>query len=305
MIKRPIIIDTDPGIDDAVAIAIALNSEELDVKLISTVAGNVDVEKTTNNALKLVTFLEKDTPVAKGANRPLLKELETASDIHGESGMDGYDFPNPQRKELTIHAVEAMKECILKSPQKITLVPIAALTNIALLFTMYPEVKENIAEIVMMGGTLSRGNTNSIAEFNIYVDPHAAQMVFQSGLPITMVGLDVTNTAVLTSVENDMIRTYGKVGEMFYGLFQYYRGGSLKIGLPMHDVCAIAYLLEPEMFKTELTYAEVQLEGPAAGAMITYLKMSYHTTKNMNICLEINVDQFRQWTLKELQKFNK
>lgn len=302
MTRRPIIIDTDPGIDDAVAIAIALNSEELDVKLISTVAGNVDVEKTTRNALKLVTFLGKETPVAKGADRPLLKELETASDVHGESGMDGYEFPESQNKELSIHAVEALKKYILASPEKITLVPIAALTNIALLFTMYPEVKENIEEIVMMGGTLSRGNTNSIAEFNTYVDPHAAQMVFQAGVPITMVGLDVTDTAVLTSVENEQIKTYGKVGEMFYALFQHYRGGSLKSGLKMHDVCAIAYLLQPEMFKTQLTHAEIQLEGPAAGAVITDLKMNYHTTTNVSVCLEIDVEKFRHWTLKELQK---
>lgn len=302
--KRPIIIDTDPGIDDAVALSIALNHPDLDVKLLTTVAGNVNVTKTTENTLKLVSFFDKQVPVAKGCDKPLLIQLEDSTDIHGESGMDGYDFPQTSLKPLNIHAVEAMKECILTSAEPVTLVPIAALTNIALLFNMYPETKQNIKEIVMMGGSLSRGNTNTSAEFNTYVDPHAAQIVFQSGVPLTMVGLDVTSTAVLTKKETEKIKEFGKVGKMFYSLFQHYRGGSLQTGLKMHDVCAIAYLTDPGLFKVQETFIEVALDGPAAGATVADLKMKYHDTTNAVVCLDIDVPAFQKWVVTNLEKIN-
>lgn len=302
--KRPIIIDTDPGIDDAVALSIALNHPDLDVKLLTTVAGNVNVTKTTENTLKLVSFFDKQVPVAKGCDKPLLIQLEDSADIHGESGMDGYDFSQTSLKTLNIHAVEAMKNCILKSTEPITLVPIAALTNIALLFSMYPETKQNIKEIIMMGGSLSRGNTNTSAEFNTYVDPHAAQIVFQSGVPLTMVGLDVTSTAVLTKNETEQIKEFGKVGEMFYSLFQHYRGGSLQTGLKMHDVCAIAYLTDPGLFTVQETFVEVALDGPAAGATVADLKMKYHDTTNAVVCLDINVPAFQKWVVTNLEKIN-
>ncbi|MDA9472207.1 ribonucleoside hydrolase RihC [Enterococcus sp. 5H] len=302
--KRPIIIDTDPGIDDAVALSIALNHPDLDVKLLTTVAGNVNVTKTTENTLKLVSFFDKQVPVAKGCDKPLLIQLEDSADIHGESGMDGYDFPQTFLKTLNMHAVEAMKDCILKSTEPITLVPIAALTNIALLFSMYPETKQNIKEIIMMGGSLSRGNTNTSAEFNTYVDPHAAQIVFQSGIPLTMVGLDVTSTAVLTKNETEQIKEFGKVGEMFYSLFQHYRGGSLQTGLKMHDVCAIAYLTDPGLFTVQETFVEVALDGPAAGATVADLKMKYHDTTNAVVCLDIDVPAFQKWVVTNLEKIN-
>lgn len=199
MKKQPIIIDTDPGIDDALAIAIALFSGELDVKLITTVAGNVSLEHVTNNTLKLLSFWEKDIPVAAGADRPLIEPLVDASNVHGVTGMEGFDFPEP-KKELLLeeHAVNAMRRVIMESPEPITLVPIAPLTNIALLFTMYPEVKKNIKEIVMMGGSAGRGNKGVMSEFNIATDPEAAKIVFDSGLPIVMAGLDVGWKALYT-----------------------------------------------------------------------------------------------------------
>lgn len=185
--RRPIIIDTDPGIDDALAIAIALFSEELDVRLITTVAGNVSLEHVTNNALKLLNFWGKDVPVAKGAAHPLIEPFIDASNVHGVSGMEGYDFPEP-KEELLLqeHAVNAMRRVILESREPVTLVPIAPMTNIAQLLTMYPEVKENIREIVIMGGSAGRGNKGVMSEFNVATDPEAAKIVFASGLPIVM-----------------------------------------------------------------------------------------------------------------------
>lgn len=298
--KRPIIIDTDPGIDDAVALAIALNHPDLAVLLLSTVTGNVSVDKTTLNALKLITFFDKKVPVAKGCSAPLLNELETSADIHGESGMDGYEFPAVETQVCEHHAVEALRQVILAHEEPVTLVPIAALTNIALLFKMYPETKANIKEIVMMGGSMGRGNTTTSAEFNIYVDPHAAEIVFQAGVPLTMIGLDVTNKALLTQTETEKIKGLGKAGAMFYALFQHYRGGSLQTGLKMHDVCAIAYLTNPELFTTQATFVEVALAGPAVGATVADLKMKYHQKSNVRVCVDIDVAAFQEWVVTNL-----
>lgn len=301
---RKIIIDTDPGIDDAVALALAIRSEELDLKLITTVAGNVDVEKTTKNALKLVEFFNVDIPVAKGCAFPILKKLENAADIHGETGMAGYDFPEPKREVLKVHAVEALRETIMNSDEKITLVPIASLTNIALLFTMYPEVKEKIEEITMMGGSLTSGNTTTAAEFNIYVDPHAASVVFQSGVKINMVGLDVTRQAVLHHENSLKIKETGEVGEMFYSMFQHYRGGSLKNGLRVHDACAIAFLLKPELFETKECYIDVVTEGYAAGALVAdgAIKKNADKKPNVNVCTKVDGEKFEEWIVNEFRK---
>ena len=208
MSKRPIIIDTDPGIDDALALAIALFSDELDVRLITTVAGNVSLENVTLNTLRLLTFFGKDVPVAKGAAKPLIVDFVDASNVHGKTGMEGYEFPEPKTELLLKeNAVNAMYRAIMESPEPVTLVPIAALTNIALLFAVYPEVKEHIREIVMMGGSATRGNKGVMSEFNIATDPEAAQMVFQSGVPIVMAGLDVGLKALVLPEDSEEIKT--------------------------------------------------------------------------------------------------
>ncbi len=304
MKHRSIIIDTDPGIDDAAAITLALQNDYFDVKLLSTVAANVDVEKTTQNALKLVEFLGADVPVAKGAAQPILRKLRNSADIHGESGMDGYEFPPVTRKPLPVHAVEAMRKIILESPEKITLVPIGALTNIALLFLMYPEVKNNIDELVMMGGGIYRGNMNSISEFNIYIDPHAAAVVFQSGVKIHMLGLDVTEKALLHKDAAVKVKNSGKAGEMLYSLFKKYRGGSMETGLMIHDACTIAYMLHPELFTEEEKYIEVALEGPAAGALVT--DTVFHAqggkTPNVSVCMDVDAEKFEEWFVQEFYK---
>lgn len=304
MKRRPIIIDTDPGIDDAAALAIALRHPELDVKLITTVAGNVDVEKTTANTLKLTEFLGSEVPVAKGMAGALLREIRFATDVHGESGMEGYDFPPVKKSCIKEHAVEAMRKLLMESEEKITIVPIAALTNIAVLLTMYPEVKEHIEEIVMMGGSFGKGNTNTASEFNIFVDPHAAKIVFNAGLKITMVPLDVTREAAIHKESSEAIRQSGKLGEMFYSLFEHYRGGSLASGLRIHDACAIAYLVRPDLFKTEDMYVEVVCEGAAAGALVAdgFMKLSEGKKDNLTACLEVDAQAFEQWFVKELSK---
>lgn len=185
MTKRKVIIDTDPGIDDAAAMAVMLFSDQVEVPLITTVTGNVSLEKTTFNALKLLTFFGKEIPLAKGAAHPLLRAPVDASDVHGETGMDGFEFPEVDESLLLDEsAVEAMHRVITESDQPITLMPIGPLTNIALLLREYPDVKENIKEIVSMGGSTGRGNRGIYSEFNYHVDPEAAKIVYKSGIPI-------------------------------------------------------------------------------------------------------------------------
>lgn len=296
---RKIIIDTDPGIDDAVAIAAAVFNEDLQVELISTVAGNVSVEKTTNNALRLVEFFGKDIPVAKGASKPLIRTPKNASHIHGDSGMDGFDFKEPSRVVCEKNAIDKMREVILNSDEKITIVPIGPLTNIALLLSCYPECKENIREIVMMGGSSGRGNDTPAAEFNIYADPEAAKIVMASGVKIVMCPLDVTMTATLDLATINELKDMNKIGEMFYNLFSHYRGGSVaKGGLKMHDLTAIAYLSKPELFTSEECFVDVETSGEyTAGFTVVDLKDLYKREKNVRFCTKIDVEGFREWML--------
>ncbi len=302
--RRPIIIDTDPGIDDALAIAIALFSEELDVRLITTVAGNVSLEHVTNNALKLLNFWGKDVPVAKGAAHPLIEPFIDASNVHGVSGMEGYDFPEP-KEELLLqeHAVNAMRRVILESREPVTLVPIAPMTNIAQLLIMYPEVKENIREIVIMGGSAGRGNKGVMSEFNVATDPEAAKIVFASGLPIVMAGLDVGWKALVYPEDSEKIKMMGKTGEMAYCLFKRYRGGSFQTGLKMYDSCAIAYLLQPDLFQVEETYVDVETQGQMTrGCTVVDLKGYLKKEANVKVCMDIDGTRFREWFMDRIGK---
>lgn len=301
--KRKIIIDTDPGIDDAVAIAIALFDESLDVQLITTVAGNVDVEKTTNNALKLVEFFGKDVPVAKGAKKPLVLELEDASHIHGKTGLDGYEFKESNRKPLEDDAIVAMKKVIMESDSPITLMPIGPLTNIALLLSVYPEVKENIQEIVLMGGSITRGNKTPMGEFNMATDPEAADIVFRSGLPIVMCGLDLGEQALLYREDSERIRRLNKTGEMIYSLFKHYRGGRLDKGLKMYDSFAIAYILKPEIFKTQDCFVAVETSSPLTkGCTVVDLNNYWGREPNVKVCLDVDENKFKEWLISAIGK---
>ena len=302
--KRPIIIDTDPGIDDALAIAIALFSDSLDVKLITTVAGNVSLEKLTNNALKLLNFYGKDVPVAMGARKPLIGPLVDASDIHGPSGMEGFDFPEPKRELLLEeNAVNAMRRVILESSEPITLVPIGPLTNIALLLSVYPEVKDNIREIAMMGGSVTRGNKGVMAEFNIATDPEAAKIVFDSGLPIAMASLDVGLKALVMPEDTAKLLDLGNVGRMAHCLFKKYRGGSFNTGLKMYDSCAIAYLLCPELFQIVDTFVDVELAGSLTkGCTVVDLKGYLKQAPNAKVCVDVDGTAFRKWFMESVAK---
>lgn len=267
----PIIIDYDPGHDDAIAILLALaHPGELDIRGITTVGGNQILDKITDNALKILSFVNADIPVAKGAAAPLLGKLVTGEEAHGESGMDGPALPASKFKPVEQGAVEFMLEIIRASEEKITLVPTAPLTNIALLITAYPEVKERIEKISLMGGGLAYGNVTLTAEFNIYVDPEAARIVFESGIPIVMSGLDVTDKAAIFEEEIQELKTRGPVSVMVGELLDFYSIYGKKMGFvgnALHDPCAIAWLLHPELFESEHLYVTVETEGKLTRGM--------------------------------------
>ncbi|KRL96479.1 ribonucleoside hydrolase RihC [Limosilactobacillus equigenerosi] len=300
-----IIMDSDPGIDDAAAITMALNNPNLDVKLITAVAGNVTVDKTTANVLKLVHFFDQDVPVAAGAAEPLIKPFEDAARIHGESGMPGYDFGDDYGQPIAKTAVEALHDAIM-AEDEVTLVPTGSYTNIALLFKQYPEVKSHIKQIVAMGGSISGGNMTSVAEFNVFTDPDAAAIMYNSGVPIVMVGLDVTLKALLTPATIEQLPALGETGKMLHGLITHYNDGNEESGHPMHDVNTIYYLLHPESYTTKEMWVDVQTSGPAIGATVADVRGAYHDGKtNAKVCVDIDDKAFNEWFLAEVEKIEK
>ena len=304
--KRPIIIDTDPGIDDAIAIALGAFSKELDIRLITTVNGNVTIDKVTKNVLKLLTFLKRDIPVAKGASKPLLADLFDAREVHGDSGMEGFNFPKENMDLLLKEsAINAMHETIMNSKEKITLVPIGPLTNIAILIRTYPEVLEKIDEIVMMGGAMARGNAGIYSEFNIKCDPEAAKIVMESSVPIIMCTLDVGLKVPIFKDEIERIRDTNDVGKMFYGLFNRYRSGSFDTGLRMFDSCAMAYLLESDIFTMKDACVKVETKGEFTyGATCMDFNGFFGEKPNAKVTYDIDIFKFKEWFFKSIEKCN-
>jgi pyrimidine-specific ribonucleoside hydrolase len=264
----PVILDCDPGHDDAIALILALASPELKVLAVTTSAGNQTPDKTLNNALRILTLLGRDDiPVAAGAPKPLARELIIADNVHGESGLDGPKLPDPAFAPQAMTGIELMAKCLRESPQPVTLVPTGPLTNIALLLAAHPELKLKIARIVLMGGAAGAGNWTPAAEFNIYVDPQAADMVFKSGIPITMCGLDVTHEAQVMDEDIERVRTItNPVAQCVAGLLDffmiYHRDPKWGFaGAPLHDPCTIAWLLAPELFHGVECRVDIETSG--------------------------------------------
>ncbi|WP_421309896.1 pyrimidine-specific ribonucleoside hydrolase RihA [Aeromonas veronii] len=265
---QPVILDCDPGHDDAIALILALASPELKVLAVTTSAGNQTPDKTLNNALRILTLLGRDDiPVAAGALKPLARELIIADNVHGESGLDGPKLPDPAFAPQAMTGIELMARCLRESPEPVTLVPTGPLTNIALLLAAHPELKPRIARIVLMGGAAGAGNWTPAAEFNIYVDPEAADMVFKSGIPITMCGLDVTHEAQVMDEDIARVRAITNpvaqcVAELLDFFMIYHR--DLKwgfAGAPLHDPCTIAWLLAPELFHGVECRVDIETSG--------------------------------------------
>lgn len=294
---RNIVIDCDPGHDDALAIMAAFaHPEKLRILGITTVGGNQTVEKVTQNAKNILSFIGADIPLAKGQDRPLIKPLETGGEAHGDSGMDGPYFSGNDYPVVSENAVLFLYEKIMSCPEKVTIVALAPLTNIALLLKTFPEVKNKIECISLMGGGIRHGNCTELAEFNIYVDPEAAHIVFHSDIPIIMSGLDVTEKAVITEKEILSLKQKGRVSNLVYELLSFYHESGKQFGFkdsPLHDLCAVQYLITPEIFKGEFRYVDVITdEGAARGQTFADLRMLPKHKENVFILMEVDRERF-------------
>ena len=264
-----LIIDTDPGQDDALAILLALGSPEVELLGITCVAGNVPLEKTLRNARIICELAGRpEVKIFAGCDRPLRRPLVTAEHVHGKSGLDGYDLPEPRMTVQSQHAVEFLIETLAREPEgSVTLVPIGPLTNIATAFHRAPEVMARVKQIVLMGGAYFEvGNITPAAEFNIYVDPEAAAIVFRSGVKLVMLPLDVTHRVLTRKARLDPIGAQGtRVSEAVMGWLSFFErfdvakyGGD---GGPLHDPCTLAWLIRPELFAGRFVNVEIELEG--------------------------------------------
>jgi len=256
--STPIVIDCDPGHDDAIAILLALASPEVELRGITTVAGNQTLEKTTRNALKILELAGRtDIPVAAGADRPLVRELRTAANVHGETGLDGPDLPEPSTAPVDAHAADFLAELLEPG---VVLVPTGPLTNVALLLERHPDVRPE--RIVWMGGAIAEGNVTPAAEFNAFVDPEAAARVFASGIEVTLIGLDITHKALFTRAHADRLRGTGRAGKAvaelsdFFQRFHESRYGF--DGSPIHDALAVAEVIDPSLVTTVECNVEIE-----------------------------------------------
>jgi inosine-uridine nucleoside N-ribohydrolase len=259
-VPTPLLIDCDPGHDDAIALLLALASPEVELLGVTTVHGNQTLDKTTANALRVLELADRtDVPVAAGEDRPLERELVVAAHVHGESGLDGPVLPEPTTRPVDQHAVDFLAERIVPGT---VLVPTGPLTNVALLLERHPQAAANLEEIVLMGGAIAEGNMTPAAEFNIWADPEAAQRVFHSGLSVTMVGLDVTHRALLTSDHAEALRATGRIGAFVADLVEFFKRYHQETygwdGAPIHDAVAVAEVIRPGLVTTRLRNVEIE-----------------------------------------------
>jgi purine nucleosidase len=300
MAPRSIIIDCDPGHDDALAILLALGSlDELDVLALTVVAGNVPLSLTEKNARKVCELAGRsDLPVHAGCARPLMRELVTAEHVFGRTGLDGPELPEPRMLLARAHAVDAIVDLLRSHPAgTITLCPMGPLTNIAMALRKAPEIAPRIREIVLMGGAIGEGNTTPAAEFNIYVDPHAARVVFEAGVPLVMLGLDATRQALLTP---ERVQAIGRLDTPFsrtvVALLEFYGGARsrrARTGAVLHDPCVIAYLLDPGLFRGRSCHVAIETQGEhTLGRTVVDWSGRTSHRRNATVISEIDADGF-------------
>ena len=310
MEKLKIILDCDPGHDDAVAIMLAGSAENIEILGICVEAGNQTLEKTGRNTLNLVQYLSLNVPVALGSGKPLKREPQTCAAIHGESGLDGFEFPPLKIGFHQQNAVELMKN-LLQNNDNVTLVPTGPLTNIAELLMKHPEVKKSIKAIVLMGGSMGHGNVSPAAEFNILCDPEAADVVFNCGLPVYMLGLDVTRQALVTKkVMRKMGTVHNKAGELFIALMKVFNENQKKIfgfsGAPLHDPATIISLINPDVFVFQPMNVTIDVTGGPSYGRTNCDRFDYlHQPHNAFVATQINVKQYWKEVYKGLKRYTK
>ena len=263
---KKIILDTDPGTDDAMALMLALNSPEIDVRAVTVVPGNVVAAQGLDNALRMVSLANRcDIAVAAGAEHPLFQKLVTAEFWHGKNGLANIELPPSKCKVDPLYAPDLIIEMVHAAPHEITLVPIGPLTNIALAVERDPSIVPLVKEVILMGGSISGGNVNAAAEANIANDPEAAQIVFQAGWPVTMVGLDVSNKTLLTKKHLDQLaQTHGPINDFIYKIASFLVDLSAKFGSPgtaMYDPLAVGVAIDSTLVTAPAMHVDVETRG--------------------------------------------
>jgi purine nucleosidase len=303
---RKVIVDCDPGHDDAVAILLAAASPALELLAITTVAGNQTLDKTTLNARRVCTVAGiRGVPVAAGCDRPLLRELVTAGEIHGASGLDGPEWPEPAVPVEREHAVDVIVERVMAAPGEVTLVPTGPLTNVALALRREPRIAGAVREVVLMGGSFTRGNQTPAAEFNIYVDPEAAAAVFEAGWPLTMVGLDLTHQARVTQDVMDRVAAVGTpLSGVVTALLAFYgRRYAVPDGAPLHDPCAVARVVEPELVRCRDAFVAVEMQGRwTRGMTVVDFAGRLGQPQNAQVATTLDVPRFWELVLDALRR---
>ncbi len=292
------LLDCDPGHDDAIALLLALASPEIELLGVTTVHGNQTLEKTTANAIRILEFAGRgEIPVAAGADRPLVRDLFVAAYVHGESGLDGPTLPAPRSRPVSQHAVDFIAERVLESSSAVTLVPTGPLTNVALLLARHPAVAARLGRIVLMGGSIAEGNVTPAAEFNIWADPEAAHRVFTSGLDVTMIGLDVTHKALLTPDHGRELRGAGRTGAMVAELLEFYSVFHRETygfdGSPIHDAVAVAHVATPGLVETVERHVAIECGSELCrGRTLVDLWRRTGNAPNASVGVAIDADRF-------------
>jgi inosine-uridine nucleoside N-ribohydrolase len=300
MTPTPIILDCDPGHDDAIALLLAIASPEVELIGVTTVAGNTTIDKATNNALRILELAGRsDIPVYRGAERPFIRKQDVAAHVHGESGLDGPDLPQPTTRAQELHAVDYLAQEIRARDGKVTLIPTGPLTNIGLLFALHPDVRPE--RTVLMGGAIGEGNRTPAAEFNIWADPEAAERVFLEDLDTTMVGLDVTHRALITDAHTERMRSAGRVGKVvaelmdFYARFHKSRYPDLD-GSPMHDPVCVAHVIDPSLMTVLDAFIAVDCSGgPSWGRTnVDWRGREHFGAPNAKVGVDIDGNRFAE-----------
>ena len=309
MNKLPMLLDCDTGVDDAVAILLTKYLNTLELKAVTTVAGNVEVEHTTRNTLQVLELAGmEDIPVYRGAEKPLLCEAVTAHHVHGQNGLNDMTFPKPKREAETLPAWDAIYEYAKKYEGELVLVAIGPLTNLALAIAKYKELPKLLKRIVIMGGAAVGGNVTPSAEFNVYADPEAADMVFTCGAPVYMCGLDVTMRAYLSAKELDEIAALGSKQAVFtrdvmQGILKFYRTYKLA-GVAFHDPVTVLYADDDSYFQTDFAGVRVETKGRLTrGKTVTDLYSDKQMEHNAYVVTRVDRDIFKKRVFEILAKY--
>ena len=311
METTPIILDCDPGHDDAMAILLSIFNPKIELLGITTVSGNGAIEKVTQNALRICALAKTKVPVAKGAGVSILGQAEASVEIHGETALDGAPLPTPTFDLEKINGVELMAKLLSESNRKVTIVATGPLTNVAILLKAYPELKKKISHIVFMGGSAGRGNRTPYAEFNIWMDPEAADIVVNSGLPVTMCGLDVTHQALVTKeIFEKLEKQNTEVSKIVIGLLKFFAQTYLDVfempDPPLHDPVAVALLIDPTVVKTQFVNVEIELDGKyTRGATVVDIFDRNGGKPNVHVALELDFDKFWNMMLSAVDEAGK